>query len=85
MSLPGDTAGRGRGPVQPENPGVALVELSASLVSPGVQVTPSLNEVQEAINKVAKIILSTAMGVSQWVRCRKEDVSRMDTVTHTYF
>lgn len=61
--------------MQPENQGVALVELSASLVSPGVQVTPSLNEVQEAINKVAKIILSTAMGVSQWVRCRKEDVS----------
>ncbi|XP_050711756.1 dynein axonemal heavy chain 5-like isoform X2 [Eriocheir sinensis] len=69
----GDTPGRGRGPIQPENPGVALVELSASLVSPGVQVTPSLSEVQEAINKVAKIILSTAMGVSQWVRCRKED------------
>ena len=51
------------------------MELSASLVSPGVQVTPSLMEVQEAISKVAKIILSTAKGVSQWVRCRKEDVS----------
>lgn len=59
----------------PESQGVALVELSASLVSPGVQVTPSLGEVQEAIGKVAKIILSTAKGVSQWVRCRKEDVS----------
>ncbi|ROT80144.1 hypothetical protein C7M84_001143 [Penaeus vannamei] len=52
---------------------VPLVELSASLVSPGVQVSPSLEEVQETINKVAKIILSTAKGVSQWVRCRKED------------
>ncbi|KAK8725711.1 hypothetical protein OTU49_010704, partial [Cherax quadricarinatus] len=56
-----------------ETQGVALVELSASLVSPGVQVTPSLDEVQEAINKVSKIILSTARGVSQWIRCRKED------------
>lgn len=80
VSVPGDSTGRGRGPVQPESQGVALVELSASLVSPGVQVTPSLNEVQEAINKVAKIILSTAMGVSQWVRCRKEDVSRIRTI-----
>lgn len=51
------------------------MELSASLVSPGVQVTPSLTQVQEAINKVSKIILSTALGVSQWIRVRKEDVS----------
>lgn len=58
---------------------VPLVELSASLVSPGVQVSPSLEEVQETINKVAKIILSTAKGVSQWVRCRKEDVSTQAT------
>ncbi|KAK8371979.1 hypothetical protein O3P69_014129 [Scylla paramamosain] len=71
----GDATGRGHGPVHAESQGVALVELSASLVSPGVQVTPSLMEVQEAISKVAKIILSTAKGVSQWVRCRKEDVS----------
>lgn len=85
MSLPGDTTGRGRGPVQPESQGVALVELSASLVSPGVQVTPSLNEVQEAISKVAKIILSTAMGVSQWVRCRKEDVSRVQIIVNIFF
>ena len=74
-AFPGDTTVRGRGLVPPESQGVALVELSASLVSPGVQVTPSLGEVQEAIGKVSKIILSTAKGVSQWVRCRKEDVS----------
>lgn len=60
---------------RPEDLGIALVELSVSLVSPGVQVSPSLDQVQEAINKVAKIILSTAKGVSQWIRCRKEDVS----------
>lgn len=66
---------RGRVLENEDNQEVALVELSASLVSPGVQVTPTLAQVQEAINKVAKIILSTAMGVSQWVRCRKEDVS----------
>ncbi|XP_068218270.1 dynein axonemal heavy chain 5-like [Palaemon carinicauda] len=56
-----------------EDLGVALVELNTSLVSPGVQVTPTLDDVQEAINKVAKIILSTANGVSQWVRCSKEE------------
>ncbi|XP_063608047.1 dynein axonemal heavy chain 5-like, partial [Penaeus indicus] len=61
---------------RPEDLGIALVELSVSLVSPGVQVSPSLDQVQEAINKVAKIILSTAKGVSQWIRCRKEDAAQ---------
>lgn len=70
----GDETRRGSGQ-EGESRGVALVELSASLVSPGVQVTPSLTQVQEAINKVSKIILSTALGVSQWIRVRKEDVS----------
>lgn len=65
---------------RPEEMGVALVELSVSLVSPGVQVSPSLDQVQESINKVSKIILSTAKGVSQWIRCRKEDVSERFSV-----
>lgn len=72
--LLGDESRHGWGQ-EGESRGVALVELSASLVSPGVQVTPSLTQVQEAINKVSKIILSTALGVSQWIRVRKEDVS----------
>ncbi|CAL4075211.1 unnamed protein product, partial [Meganyctiphanes norvegica] len=58
-----------------ENPAdrVPLVYLQASLVSPGVQVHPSMDDISEAINKVAKIILSTAKGVSQWVRTRKDE------------
>ncbi|KAK3864739.1 hypothetical protein Pcinc_029599 [Petrolisthes cinctipes] len=71
----GESVGRGRVSEGEDSQEVALVELSASLVSPGVQVTPTLTQVQEAINKVAKIILSTSMGVSQWIRCRKEDAS----------
>ncbi|KAK3879380.1 hypothetical protein Pcinc_016045 [Petrolisthes cinctipes] len=69
----GDESRRGWSQEGEKSRRVALVELSASLVSPGVQVTPSLTQVQEAINKVSKIILSTALGVSQWVRVRKED------------
>ena len=57
---------------------VALVELSASLVSPGVAVTPRLEDVQDAILRVAKIILSTARGVSQWLRGRKDQVLYLD-------
>ena len=53
---------------------VPLVELSASLVSPGVAVTPPIDEVQDAILRIAKIILSTARGVSQWLRGRKDEV-----------
>ena len=54
--------------------GAPLVILTAYLLSPGVQVSPRLEEVQEAIMKASKIILSTAKGISQWLRGRKQDV-----------
>ena len=55
--------------------GAPLVVLTASLVSTNIQVTPRLEDIQDAIMKASKIILSTSKGVSQWLRGRKQEVS----------
>ncbi|XP_076055178.1 dynein axonemal heavy chain 5-like [Oratosquilla oratoria] len=52
--------------IEDEDLGVPLCRLNASLMSPGIRVSPTLDQVQEAVNRVARIILSTAKGVSQW-------------------
>ena len=54
---------------------VAIVELVAQIVSPGVQVVPKLDDVNEALLRVAKNILSTAKGISQWQKGCKTEVS----------
>ncbi|KAF2364961.1 Dynein heavy chain domain-1 [Trinorchestia longiramus] len=45
--------------------GVALVKLVAFILAPGIEVTPKLEEVNEALVKVAKSILSVAKGIAR--------------------
>ncbi|XP_068204591.1 dynein axonemal heavy chain 5-like [Palaemon carinicauda] len=59
-----------------DDQGVALTVLETALVYPGVQITPTFEELQEVLNKVCKIILSTAKGVSQWLRSSKDQRSK---------
>jgi len=54
--------------------GIALIQLTAYIVSPGVQVAPKLEDVNEALVRVAKNILSIAKGISQWQKGCKSEV-----------
>ena len=51
------------------------MEVEAFILSPGIQVSPKLEDVNDALVRVAKNILSIAKGISQWQKGCKSEVS----------
>ncbi|XP_053402509.1 dynein axonemal heavy chain 5-like isoform X4 [Mercenaria mercenaria] len=47
----------------------------ATLAIPNITMTPGLDEVQQAVNKAAQLIVSTSKGISQWNKDRKRERS----------
>ena len=45
---------------------------NAVLTIPTISMQPALDEVQQAVNKAAQMIINTAKGVSQWSKERKK-------------
>ena len=54
---------------------VPFFRCEVTLAIPNISMQPALDEVQQAVNKAAQMVLGTAKGVAQWSKERKSKVS----------
>ncbi|XP_060585698.1 dynein axonemal heavy chain 5-like, partial [Ruditapes philippinarum] len=69
----GESGGFGSGDAKKDNR--PFFKTFATLAIPNITMNPGLDEVQQAVNKAAQLIVSTSKGISQWNKDRKRERS----------
>ena len=55
----------------------AIIKVNATLSIPNIKIVPSLNEVQQALNRCVECVVSVSKGVCQW---SKERISKVGLI-----